>query len=252
MEQLIGLTQIFQPAIALLDFDRDTGRINFPLQGRGAFEFAACPELDSGKSEREPAVVTARLECIKSPHNVCSRSRPCLSLPLLMALVKPIFSGASRCRQIPSCPAGPEKGRWWPKPLLSLPQNDRQAHPVLSPCHYRKTGMPLSSRPSPDTQTAMAGLVRTPCGPRFAAAGEPIVKSGSVLPLSSLSSHWSPSRSDPEMLINDAPAIRRHEQNHRRFNGIKRILRNGGLCKLKASPEAYFHRGTSLGATTTT
>ena len=28
----------------------------------------------------------------------------------------------------------------------------------------------------------------------------------------------------------DAPAILRHKKNHRRFNGIKRILRNKALC----------------------
>src|ERR1700728_585442 len=52
-EQLGGLTQVLQPADALLLLNRHARRVDPALQSIGAMEFVPAPELDSRQSERQ-------------------------------------------------------------------------------------------------------------------------------------------------------------------------------------------------------
>ena len=64
------LPHILQPAIALLPLDGHPRRIDPFLQGTAAFELVARPELNRRQSRGSPALVTAKLECIRMPQTV--------------------------------------------------------------------------------------------------------------------------------------------------------------------------------------
>lgn len=66
LQQMYRLAQTIKPSDTFFFFNRDAGRIDFPFEDVGAFEFSACPEFYDNPSGT-PREVIARLECIKIP-----------------------------------------------------------------------------------------------------------------------------------------------------------------------------------------
>ena len=66
--------------------------LTFLLRALVPLNFFRVQNLAAAIPSGKPSVVAARLECINSPHTVCMRSRPDLSLPLLTFVVKPTAS----------------------------------------------------------------------------------------------------------------------------------------------------------------
>lgn len=73
-----GLAQILQPAVAFFRFDRNPRGIDVPPERMRALEFGSRPELHRRQTEGDPASVTARLECISTPHKVRTLGCPAL------------------------------------------------------------------------------------------------------------------------------------------------------------------------------
>src|SRR5476649_635127 len=71
-----GRPQIFNPAKAFLLLDRYACEIDLAALSVRVLEFLTTPEFDGGQTSGSPRVVTARLECISTPHSERGFSRP--------------------------------------------------------------------------------------------------------------------------------------------------------------------------------
>jgi hypothetical protein len=67
--------------------------------------FFRLQNLIAHRSSGSPSLVTARLECTSIPHTVCFRSRPALSLRLLVSPVAEGNTMGARHRKRPIDPA---------------------------------------------------------------------------------------------------------------------------------------------------
>ena len=67
----------------------------FFLSAAVPLNFFLVQNLTAANPSGTPAIVTARLECIRMPQTVCDLRRPTLSRPLFMLLVMPIASDFS-------------------------------------------------------------------------------------------------------------------------------------------------------------
>ena len=72
VEQRGGLAQVLQPAKALFLFDGHAGRLIFFLSAAVPLNFERVQNLTAEGPKGRPSSVTARLECIRSPHTVRS------------------------------------------------------------------------------------------------------------------------------------------------------------------------------------
>ncbi|ESY79537.1 hypothetical protein X740_16590 [Mesorhizobium sp. LNHC221B00] len=73
-----GLTQVLQPAVALLRLDRHARGIDVRLSASVPLNFVRVQNFTAVRPRGVPVRVTAKLECISTPHKVSTLGCPAL------------------------------------------------------------------------------------------------------------------------------------------------------------------------------